>query len=475
MPIMTDSPAHASEYKFQIDQLFLPELREMLEHHQFDEAKELLLELFPQDIAHLIDDLDDPHRGVLFRLLPRSMSVEVFEDLGAEAQMAVLNSLSDQRVAEILDHMSDDDRVRLLEEAPPAAVRKMLTLLTPEQRARAVAALGYPADSVGRLMTPDFVDLEADLRVSDALARIRQVGLKKETIYTCYVTDHQQHLQGVVSLRKLVTSDPAARVVDLMNTNVVSVSTTTDQEEAARLVKHYDLIALPVVDSEKRLVGIATFDDLMDIIEQEATEDIQKLGGVEALNEPYLAVSLATLAKKRARWLVVLFLGELLTASAMAYFEDQIARAVILTLFVPLIISSGGNSGSQAATLIIRAMAVGEIRLRDWWRVMKREATCGLLLGGVLGILGMIRILVWQRVFGVYGDYALPIAITVGVSLVGVVLWGTITGSMLPFVMRRLGVDPAASSAPFVATLVDVTGLVIYFTTAAMFLRGTLL
>ena len=467
--------APATDYTLKVDQLVLPEIREMLDSRQFEEVKSLLAELFPQDIAHLIDDLEDTHRGILFRLLPRTSSVEVFQELSAASQMAVLNSLSDHRVSEILEQMSDDDRMELIEEAPPAAVRKLLTLLTPDQRALAVRALGYPEESVGRLMTPDFVDLGPEMTAAEALERIRQVGLKKETIYTCYVTDPQQHLLGVVSLRKLVTSDPAASISDLMTTKVVSVRTTTDQEEAAQLVKHYDLIAVPVVDGEGRLVGIVTFDDLMEIAEEEATEDIHKIGGLEALNEPYLATSLATLAKKRARWLVLLFLGEMLTASAMGYYEDQIARAVILALFVPLIISSGGNSGSQAATLIIRAMAVGEVRLRDWWQVMKREVMCGLLLGSALGLIGMIRVVTWQQLFGVYGEQYLGVAFTVGISLVGVVLWGTVTGSMLPFALQRLGLDPAASSAPFVATLVDVTGLIIYFSVAALVLRGTLL
>jgi magnesium transporter len=468
-------PPPATGYTLKVDQLVLPEIREMLDSRQFEEVKSLLADLFPQDIAHLVDDLEDPHRGVLFRLLPRDLSVAVFQELSAASQLAVLNSLSDKRVSEILEMMSDDDRVELLEEAPPAAVRKLLTLLPPDQRALAVRALGYPEKSVGRLMTPDFVDLDADMTVEQALARVRKVGLVKETIYTCYITDAAQHLLGVLSLRALVTAEPSARLRDLMNTNVVSVSTTTDQEKAAQMVKHYDLIALPVVDGENRLVGIVTFDDLMEIAEEEATEDIQKIGGVEALQEPYMTASFATLAKKRARWLVVLFFGEMLTASAMGHFEHQITRAVVLALFVPLIISSGGNSGSQAATLVIRAMAVGEVKLRDWWRVIRREALCGLLLGSVLGGIGVLRVTVWQRMFGIYGEHWFLVALTVGLSLIGVVLWGTVSGSMLPFILRRFGIDPATSSAPFVATLVDVTGLVIYFTVAAALLSGTLL
>lgn len=459
---MTDSPVRATDYSIKVDQLVLPELREMLEERQFEEVKALLSDLYPQDIAHLIDDLEDPHRGLLFRLLPRSLSVEVFEELSADSQVAVLNSLSDQRVAEILDEMSDDDRVELLEEAPPAAVRKLLTLLTPEQRTLCMRALGYPEDSVGRLMTPDFVDLAADMSVADALARIRQVGLKKETIYTCYVTDHEQHLLGVVSLRKLVTSDPAARVGDLMNTSVISVTTTTDQEEAARLVKHYDLIALPVVDGEGRLVGIVTFDDLMEVAEEEATEDFQRLAGVVPTEESYFEAGFLTLARKRILWLFLLLVLETASGQILHHYSATLQAMVALAFFIPMLIATGGNAGTQSATMVIRGLATGEIHVRDFTRILARESLLGVALGGLLSLVAFARAYLLQSDF--------KIGVTVGLALAITLVASNVIGALLPLLLRAVRLDPALVAAPTISTMVDVMGLWIYFEVARWFL-----
>jgi len=325
-------------------------------------------------------------------------------------------------------------------------------------------------------MSPRYARLRPDMTVDEAIGYLRmQARQSVETINYAYVLDSDQHLLGVMSLRELFTAPGDRQVADVMRTDLVSAAEDTDQEEIGQLFSRYDLIAVPVLDPEGRMKGIVTVDDIVDVVEQEATEDIQKMGGSEALDAPYLQVGMLSMVRKRAGWLSALFLGELLTATAMGYYEKEIARAAVLAIFVPLIISSGGNSGSQATTLIIRALALSEVRLRDWWRVFRRELVAGLGLGAILGALGYTRIVIWQKAFGTYGAHGFLIAFTVAMSLVGVVLWGTLIGSSLPFVLRRLGFDPASASAPFVATLVDVTGLIIYFSVASLILRGTLL
>ncbi|MEE9229207.1 MAG: magnesium transporter [Acidobacteriota bacterium] len=451
-------PTRATEYRLNIDLLLLPEIREMLDNRQFDAVKSLLNDLFPQDIADLIDDLEEPHRGVLFRLLPKELSVEVFDDLSSDSQLAVISALSDQRVSEILDEMSDDERVELLEESPPAAVRKLLTLLTPEQHDRAVRSLGYPEDSVGRMMTPDFVDLDSDMTVEQALSRIRQVGLKKETVYTCYVTDHPQQLLGVVSLRKLVTADPAVLISELMNTNVLFVSTITDQEEAARIVKHYDLIALPVVDSQQRLVGIVTFDDLMDVVEEEVTEDFQRLAAVVPTDESYFDTGFITMARKRIFWLFLLLVLESASGQLLHHYSAALQAMVALSFFIPMLIATGGNAGTQSATLIIRGLATGEIHLRDFGRLLFRECMLGITLGVLLSIVAFGRAYLLESDVG--------LGLTVAVSLAITLVAANVIGALLPLLLRALGLDPALVAAPTISTLVDVFGLWIYFEVA---------
>ena len=410
-----------------------------------------------------------------FKQLPRSEADEFFLSLEPLEQATLLLTLplGEQRLW--LRVLPPDDAADLIQEAPVEERERLLDLLDDTTRREVRALLAHAEDDAGGLMNPRFARIRSEMTVGEAIRYLRKQSAQVETIYYAYVLDGEQRLRGVVSFRQLFLAPEETRVQDVMRTDLVTVPEHMDQELIARLFQHHNLLALPVVDEASKMVGIITFDDIADAIREEATEDIQKIGGVEALEAPYLSISFGRLLKKRAGWLAVLFLGEMLTATAMGYFEHEIAAAVVLALFVPLIISSGGNSGSQATTLVIRAMALGEVRLRDWWRVLRREVGAGAGLGLILGTIGLLRILVWQAVGGVYGVHYLRIGVTVALSLVGVVLWGSMAGSMLPFLLRRAGFDPASASAPLVATLVDVTGLVIYFTIASVLLRGALL
>lgn len=369
-----------------------------------------------------------------------------------------------------------DDAADLLQEAPLEERAGLLGLLDEPSRREVAALLAYAEDDAGGLMSPRYARLRPEMSIDEAISYLRrQTREHVESVYYLYVLDTDQHLLGVVSFRDLLSSAPDKRVRDIMRTDVVTAPEDMDQEALSRLFQQHDFLAVPVVDAQNRIKGIVTVDDIVDVVQEEATEDIQKLGGMTALDRPYLDTGFWTMLRKRAGWLSVLFLGELLTASAMGYFEDEIAKAVILALFVPLIISSGGNSGSQASTLVVRALALGELTLRDWWRVIRRELAAGLVLGCILAAFGFTRVVLWESAFHIYGEHYLLIASTVGTSLVGVVLLGTLVGATLPLFFERLGVDPASASAPFVATFVDVAGLVIYFTVASLVLGGTLL
>jgi magnesium transporter len=372
--------------------------------------------------------------------------------------------------------MSPDDRTALLEEMPSAAARQLIKLLTPEERRIAQALLGYPEGSVGRLMTPDFIAVHDEWTVKEVLDYVRENGQDSETLNVIYVVDDRGKLIDDLRIREFLLKPLTVKVGEIRDQTFVALRVNDSQEEALNAFRKYDRVALPVLDSSGVLVGIVTSDDMLDVAEEEATEDIQKLGGLEALDEPYTTIPLLRMVKKRATWLIILFLGEMLTATAMQGYNGEIEKAAILAMFLPLIISSGGNSGSQATTLVIRAMALGELRLRDWFRVVRKELLSGFSLGLILGGIGFLRIAVWQylHIYD-YGRYHWLVGLTVGASLVGVVLWGTLSGAMLPFLLRRCGLDPATSSAPFVATLVDVTGLLIYFNVALFILRGTLL
>jgi magnesium transporter len=451
------------------------QIERLIHDRRFIELHRLLVRWKPEQIAELVIDLEPNEEAIVFRLLPRDLAADTFEYLPLNLQEELLQALGDKRVAAILNEMSPDDRTALLEELPAVATKRLLNLLSPEEREVARHLLGYPEQSIGRLMTPDYVAIKEEWDVNDVLAHIRRFGRDSETLNVLYVVDEAGRLIDDIRIRELLLVAPETRVSQVLDRQFVDLRAMDDQETAVGVFRKYDRVALPVTDSAGMLIGIVTVDDVLDVAEREATEDIQKLGGSEALDEPYLTISLPRMLKKRASWLVVLLLGEMLTATAMGHFEEEIASAIVLVLFIPLIISSGGNSGSQAATLVTRALALGEVRVRDWWRVVRREFITGTGLGLILGVVGFARVAIWAQLFGLYGEYWFLVATTIGVALLGVVLWGSIAGSMLPLLLKRLGADPAASSAPFVATLVDVTGIVIYFTVAAFVLRGTLL
>jgi magnesium transporter len=369
-----------------------------------------------------------------------------------------------------------DDAADVVQEAPESEREGLLAVLDEPTRKEVSALLAYAEDDAGGLMNPRYARLRPEMSADEAITYLRRQAQERlETIYYVYVLDTEQRLLGVVSFRELFAAPSHKTVRDIMHTDVVTAPEDMDQEALSQLFAEHDFLAIPVLDAQRRVKGIVTADDILDVVQEEATEDIQKFGGMEALEAPYLDVGFGQMVRKRAGWLAILFIGEMLTATAMGYFEHEIARAVVLALFVPLIISSGGNSGSQASTLVIRAMALGELRMRDWWRVIRRELSAGLALGTVLACIGLLRIVAWGTVFNMYGDHFLLVGATVALSLIGVVTFGTLAGSMLPMLLRRVGFDPASASAPFVATLVDVTGLVIYFTIASLILHGTLL
>jgi magnesium transporter len=426
------------------------------------------------DVAELIYD-NEEYETQIIGLLSIHRSASTFKILDFPIQKRITQSLPPLKTAELLNELPADDRTSFLEELPTGVVRELIKMLEPEERKITLSLLGYPEESVGRLMTPDYLAVQEDWTIQEVLDLIRQEGRDSETIDVIYVVNDKGEFVDDIRIREVILTPPETLVSEIIDYRSITLHVNDDQESASEKFKMNNRVALPVVDDNNILLGIVTIDDVLWVASEEFSEDIQRIGGTEALNEPYLEIPLFKLFKKRVGWLVVLFLGEMLTATAMGYFEDEIARAVVLALFVPLIISSGGNSGSQASTLIIQAMAVGEIHLTDWLRVFKREILSGLMLGSVLGIIGYLRVVIWNNFTHTFGDHAHYIGLTVGFSLLGVVLWGTLSGSMLPMALKKLGADPAVSSAPFVATMVDVTGLIIYFTLAYFFLQGILL
>jgi magnesium transporter len=450
-------------------------LAERLVTGNLHKIRKLVADLGPDDLAEIINTSPHIDPSVIFQILEPEKAVKTFEHLDFDIQSALLDSFTSDQLSETLNKLSPDDRTAFFEQLSDDTLKKYLSLLTDEERKTANQLLQYPEDSIGRLMTPDFVSVKEDMTVGQSLEYIRKYGRDSETLNNIYVTDARGFLIDDIRVREFLLSPPERKVSELMDRQFVSLDAREDQESAVRAFKQTDRTALPVTDFNGLLLGIITIDDVVDVMEEEDTEDIQKFGGTEALEEPYLKVALLELVGKRAGWLVILFIGEMLTASAMAFFEAEISRAVILALFVPLIISSGGNSGSQAATLIIRAMTLGEVTLEKWWLVIRREFLSGLILGLLLGTIGFLRVYFWSFFSDIYGPHVLLLALTVGISLVGVVMFGTIVGSMLPILLKRLGADPAVSSAPFIATLVDVTGLLIYFGAAYFILTGTLL
>jgi magnesium transporter len=455
--------------------LIKPEFEELLRKKDWNGLRAIFAEMEPADIAEVIEDLPPEPSGIIFRLLPRQIAADVFEHLPLDQQTEVTQTLGTEQLVNLLNEMAPDDRTRLFEELPAEVTRRALATLRPEELKVARQLLGYPEASAGRYMTPEFLTLRSDMTAALALEHIRKHGQGRETLSVVYATDDKGVLLDDLRLSTLVLAPPEALVRDLNDRQLISIPATMPVEEVVTLFEKYDRVALPVTDSKGVLVGIITVDDVLDVAQKEATEDIQGLGGSEALDAPYFDVTLPALVKKRGGWLSALFLGEMLTATAMGHFQDEFQKAVVLSLFVPLIISSGGNSGSQATSIIIRSLALREVRLRDWWKVFSREILAGLSLGVLLGVIGFIRIVAWEKAFNAYGAHYLLVAGTVAVALVGVVCYGNLVGSMLPFLLRRLGFDPAKASAPFVATLVDVSGLIIYFSVASVMMRGVLL
>lgn len=443
-----------------------------------DRLPDSLPALHESEIADVMNRLSCVQASDVLRLLPPVLASRVANQPSLRRRSTIFEQLDPPFAAALLESLSADERTAVIRGMGPYQQYRIVPKVSARVQAEIKELLQYPPRTAGGLMTTEFVSLRPSMTVAEALHTIKGYAADKETIYACYVLEEgTERLLGALSLRDLVLADPAVQVSSVMRRNPVSVSAHASQTEVVTKISKYNLLAIPVLETGDRVVGFVTVDDVIDVLVDEETERSLRMGGVEpsALDLPYVATPFATMVKKRATWLVVLFLGEMLTATAMGYFEDEISKAVVLALFLPLIISSGGNSGSQATTLVIRAMALGEFTLGDWWKIAWREVLTGLALGVILGVIGFVRIAAWTPFTNVYGAHWLLVGTTVGLSLVGVVAWGTISGSMLPFILKRLGTDPATSSAPFVATLVDVTGLVIYFSIALVVMRGTLL
>ena len=458
-----------------IGNLLMPELAELIRQRNFNGLKEILCEFPAPDIAEIFVDLKPDDEAVLLRLLPRELATQVFEYLPLDDQEKLLHALGSEQVAQILNDIAPDDRTALLQELPAAATQKLLNLLSPEERKIATDLLGYPKNSIGRRMTPRYVAIQQNWTVAEVFAELRKQNHKRDAMNQLYVTDSKGRLVDFVRLRDLVVVPPQTSVLEILENQQIFLRATDDQETAVAAFKKYDVTMLPVVDSTEVLVGVVTVDDVLDVAEKAATEDIQRLGGVQALDAPYLKTNVLAMVKKRAPWLAILFVGEMLTSVTMQNYGGEVQKIVALSFFMPLILSCGGNSGSQATSLIIRAMAVGDVLLSDWWRVFRRELAGGFFLGFILAVIGAIRVVLWQWFhFWDYGSHYSLFALVIGVSLVGVVLWGSLVGAMLPFILRMVKLDPAVCSAPFVATLVDVTGLVIYFNVALWILPRAL-
>lgn len=461
--------------------LLKPEYEELIAKKDWESLRVAFEEVDPADIAEILEDLPAEDSGVIFRILPRNVAGVAFEYLPLDQQTEIVQTLGSEVLKNVLNEMAPDDRTRLFEELPAEVTKRALEQLSADELRVARTLLGYPEDTAGRYMTPEYMALKPQMTAREAIETIRKKGRGLETLNLLYIIDDRGELRADLRLAELVMADPEAKVGELPTRQLVAIPATAKKDEIISTFEKYDRVALPVTDSRGAMVGIITADDVLDVAAEQATEDIQKMGGMEALDAPYMEISAFEMLRKRGGWLSVLLVGEMLTTTAMTYFEGAIEKAVVLALFVPLIISSGGNSGSQATSIIIRALAVGEIEVKDWWKVLLRELRSGVMLGLLLGLIGLGRIFTWEHlhVAGMittsYGPHYQLVGLTVAFSLMGVVLFGSVTGSMLPFVLRRLGFDPATASAPLVATLVDVTGIIIYFTVATLLLGTTLL
>ena len=457
-----------------VAELLLPEIQQMIEQSRIDEIVEAFGELLDPEVADVMIGLPEELRAKAFEMLPADRAADIFDFLNQDHQESLVEQLSDEQVASVFNQMDPDDRVDFFEDAPEEVAQSTLALMDPDERAQTEQLLEYPEDSVGREMTPDFLTLDPDMNAAQALEKIRREGHDAETLHTLYIVDRLGHLLSHVRLRSIVLADPQQRMDVLHEGTTVSLNTHDDRERAVEVMERYDMPVLPVVDEQGALVGVVTFDDVADVAEEEATEDIHKLGGMAALDQSYLSTGIVSLVRKRGVWLMLLFFGELLAVTAMGFFHKHLQEKVILALFIPLIIASGGNSGSQAATLIIRSLAIGELKLTDWWRILRREITSGLVLGSMLGLTGLIvgtLIAYYLPTAGIdTASEALRVGFAIGTALVGVVMMGIVMGSMLPLVLESAGLDPATCSTPFVSTIVDVAGLIIYFVVAMLVL-----
>ncbi|QXU39886.1 MULTISPECIES: magnesium transporter [Pedobacter] len=458
-----------------MEEMVVEEIQELLEKENDKALKQYLDQLNISDVEELIDELPQ-YAAKFIETLSLNRAVNVFRILDFPTQERIIKKLSGNKLNQIIKDLPPDDRTALFSELKGDVVKKMITLLPPEERKESLALLGYKEDSIGRLMTPDYIAVKPEWSITHVLAHIRRYGKNSETIDVVYVIDKDGVLLDDIRIREVLLADPEAIIGELTDKRFIALKANDPQEDAINIFRMNNRVALPVVDENNILLGIVTVDDILWIANEEYTEDMHKIGGTEALDEPYLDIPILKLVKKRAGWLIVLFLGEMLTATAMQHFEIELEKAVVLSLFIPLIMSSGGNSGSQASTLIIQAMALGEVTIAEWWRVMRRELVSGALLGIILGTIGFIRIITWQQLHLYnYGPHWFLIAATIFFTLVGIVLWGSLIGSMMPIILKKLKLDPATSSAPFVATMVDVTGIVIYFSVAVLILKGVLL
>ena len=452
--------------------------QQLIEEKSWKIIKQELISLEPFQIAEIIEHLTKSQKIILFRLLSREVAKGTFQHLSHGEQENIIEGLAANVgiLTELLNDLDPDDRTAFFEELPGTVTQRLMQMLSKEEREIASQLMGYPKDSIGRLMTPEYVAIKPYFTVKEALEHIRKFGRDSETLNVIYIVDNNWKLIDDIRIKEIILASPDQVISEISDNRFISLNAYDDQEVAVKIFTDHDRVALPVMGTDGTLLGIVTVDDVMDVQEEEHTEDFQKFGGTEGLDLSYTKTSLLDMIKKRSGWLIILFFGQMLTTTAIAYFEEELAKAVVLALFIPLIISSGGNTGSQAASLIIRSLALGELKLKNWWYVMRKEIFSGLFLGAILGTIGFVRILIWQKAgFYDYGVFWIWIGASVALSLIFVVLWGTLSGSMIPFVLKRLKLDPATASAPFVATFVDVTGLVIFFSIAAMLLSGKLL
>jgi len=459
-----------------IVQLLKPEFEELIEKKDWVALKDAVNEVPAVDVAELLEDLDEDIAVVIFRLLKKNKAADVFYYLSSSKGVELLNLMTNQQLTEVMSNLEPDERVAMMEELPGHLTQRVINSMNPQDQKQVKKMLGYPEDSVGRLMTPRYVRIKKHWTVNRSMDHIRKYGRTVETVNVIYVVDENLKLIDDLRLNEIIIADPDAKISSLMDESFVALKVFDDQEEAVRLMSKYDRVAMPVIDTDGILVGIVTIDDVIDVAEEETTEDMQLMAGMDALDDYYSETTIFEMVKKRIGWLAVLAVGQVLTVTALGKFDDVIAKAVIISFFIPMIISSGGNSGSQAATLIIRALSTDDIKHTDWKHVFAREFISGLMLGVCLGIIGYGIIIIWGLVSGYPFNFKLIMsALVVSLSLICVVLFGNLSGSMLPFLLSKMGLDPAVTSAPFVSTLGDVTGIIIYFSIAVTLLKGIIL